>query len=89
MFTLATNVVLDSTPSIRAYRKRRITLLPLKSIFVANVMNPFGRRLFQLPHKIAESMGRLEADKQMDVIFDTSYSLGDSIETSKVPPMYS
>ena len=45
-------------------------------------MNPFGRRLFQLPHEIAESMGRLEANKQVDVIFDSSNSLGHSIETS-------
>jgi hypothetical protein len=45
-------------------------------------MNPFGRRLFQLPHEITESMGRLEANKQMDVIFDSSKSLGDSIQTS-------
>jgi len=57
------------------YGKSRVSFLPCKILLRNFLMNPFGRTLFQFPHKIGQQVRGSKLDQKVDVIRRTTDAL--------------
>ena len=82
MFILIGDVVSDRCHGRGADGERCVSLLPRKPWVATRICGPLRGSLFQIPQKVGQAMGGLQANEQVHMIGDSADALGGTAETA-------